>query len=236
MLAAEIRSRPARPPRSPARQETASRASRTAPPSTAPARDRRPATAGTPRSTPPTASTDHRAQGRPPPARADRSATTSIRARPPPRTRPSTRCASTNAAMTSPSSCSTARSSATIQRPNTPRNRSSCSTVPERVPALQQPHAIPLHERTQPPRLQTRLRHRHRLLVEAAASTIEMAQSDDGTMPIRLPASPRETQPDQDTTHPREIGLGIVALSAQRRLSGYPDSRPSLGSSASWRR
>ncbi|MHB8694286.1 MAG: hypothetical protein ACYDHH_23855 [Solirubrobacteraceae bacterium] len=48
-------SRPARPPCSPARQETASRAPHTAPPSTAPARARPRATAGTPRSAPPTA-------------------------------------------------------------------------------------------------------------------------------------------------------------------------------------
>ena len=81
---------------------------------------------------------------------------------------------------------------------------------PRGIATPQQPRAIPLNERTQPPRLQTRLRHRHRLLVEAAASTIEMAQSDDGTMPIRLPASPRETQADQDTTHPREVYLGIA--------------------------
>jgi len=39
---------------------------------------------------------------------------------------------------------------------------------PQRVATLKQPHAVPSHERLQPSRPQTRLRHRHRLLVGAA--------------------------------------------------------------------
>jgi hypothetical protein len=42
-------------------------------------------------------------------------------------------------------------------------------------------------------------------------------------MPIRLPASPRETQANQYAPHRREIRLGIVAISAQVGLSGYPN-------------
>ena len=119
--------------------------------------------------------------------------------------------------------------------PDTPRNRSSCSTLPGRTRARATTRDT--HPRTgPPPRLQTRLRHRHRLLVEAAAPTIEMAQSDDGTMPIRLPASPRETQADQALRHHAQVRLGIVVLSAQLRLFGYPNSRTNSGSSRSWRR
>jgi len=52
-------------------------------------------------------------------------------------------------------------------------------------------------------------------------------------MPIRLPASPRETQANQYAPHRREIRLGIVAISAQVGLSGYPDSPTSSGTSIS---
>ena len=135
---------------------------------------------------------------------------------------PPARRAARNDSTAARSKLPTSTASLSIHRPSCPSTFSIPRTVSGVYPCLEQPDSITHHERGKPSVLPARTRHRHRLLAETRVPTIDMASRDAKLCRQAGRRDQRETQRNRGVQPARGDDVGIVAVSAQVDLCGYP--------------